>query len=39
MLRRVKGTDCAVHVGYVDERGREIEPADVAIIPTGAHPG
>jgi DNA-binding HxlR family transcriptional regulator len=39
MLRRVRGTDCAVHVGYVDERGREIEPASVAIIPTEAYPG
>jgi hypothetical protein len=39
MLRRVKGTDCAVHVGYVDERGQEIEPGDVAMIPTEAYPG
>ncbi len=39
MLRRVRGTDGPVHVGYVDERGREVEPDDVAVIPTGAYPG
>ena len=39
MLRRVKGTGRPVHVGYIDERGREVEPADVATIPTGAYPG
>ena len=33
MLRRVKGTDCPVHVGFIDERGREVEPANVAVIP------
>jgi DNA-binding HxlR family transcriptional regulator len=37
MLRRVKGTDCAVHVGYIDERGREVEPGDVAVIPQETH--
>ena len=39
MLRRVRGTDGPVHVGYVDERGREVAPDDVAVIPTGAYPG
>jgi DNA-binding HxlR family transcriptional regulator len=39
MLRRVRGTDCPVHVGYVDERGREVEPVNVAMIPTEAYPG
>jgi DNA-binding HxlR family transcriptional regulator len=39
MLRRVKGTDGPVHVGYVDERGREVEPANVAMIPAEAYPG
>ncbi len=38
MLRRVKGTDRPVHVGYIDERGREVAPADVAAIPTAAYP-
>ena len=37
MLRRVEGTDCAVHVGYIDERGREVEPGDVAVIPQETH--
>jgi DNA-binding HxlR family transcriptional regulator len=38
VLRRVKGTDDPVHVGYVDERGQEIEPGDVAMIPTESYP-
>ena len=38
MLRRVRGTDCPVRVGYVDERGREVQPADVAVIPAGSYP-
>ena len=33
MLRRVRGTDCPVHVGYLDDEGREVPPADVAIVP------
>jgi hypothetical protein len=28
-----------VHVGYVDERGREVEPGDVAMIPAEAYLG
>jgi DNA-binding HxlR family transcriptional regulator len=40
MLRRIRGTDCPVHVGFIDEQGREVRPADVAIIPSGTgHPG
>jgi hypothetical protein len=38
MLRRVRGTDRLVRVGYVDERGREVQPADVAVIPAGSYP-
>jgi len=36
MLRRVRGTDCPVRVGYLDEQGREVAPADLAVIATGA---
>jgi DNA-binding HxlR family transcriptional regulator len=36
MLRRIRGTDCPVRVGYLDEQGHEVEPANLAIIPTGA---
>ena len=36
MLRRVRGTDCPVRVGYLDEQGQEVPPADVAVIATGA---
>jgi DNA-binding HxlR family transcriptional regulator len=30
-LRRVRGTDRPVHVGFIDDRGREVAPADVAM--------
>ncbi len=33
VLRRTRGTDLPVHVGYVDSRGNEVALADVAIIP------
>lgn len=39
MLRRVRDTDRAVHVGYVDERGREVEPGNVSIVPGGNYTG
>jgi DNA-binding HxlR family transcriptional regulator len=35
MLRRVRGTDCPVRVGYLDEQGQEVPLADVAVIPAG----
>lgn len=38
VLRRVRGSDRPVHVGFVDERGREIPQADVAMIRTDAYP-
>jgi DNA-binding HxlR family transcriptional regulator len=38
MLRRVRGTDRPVRVGYLDERGREVKPADFALVPTAAYP-
>jgi hypothetical protein len=37
MVRRVRGTDRPVRVGYIDEEGREIKPADFALIPTAAY--
>src|SRR6516225_8600984 len=30
MLRRIRGTDLPVHVGYVDDQGNEVAVADVA---------
>jgi DNA-binding HxlR family transcriptional regulator len=36
MLRRVRGTDCPVHVGYLDDKGREVPLANVAIVPSGS---
>ena len=36
MLRRIRGTGCPVRVGYLDEEGREVLPADLAIVPAGS---
>jgi DNA-binding HxlR family transcriptional regulator len=33
MLRRIRGTDLPVHVGYVDDQGNEVPTGDVAVIP------
>ena len=33
VLRQVRGTDLPVHVGYVDDQGNEVAPADVAMLP------
>ena len=38
MLRRIRGTDLPVHVGYVDDQGNEVIPADVAVIPADSRP-
>jgi DNA-binding HxlR family transcriptional regulator len=35
MLRRVRGTDGPVRVGYLDEQGQEVPLADVTVIPAG----
>jgi DNA-binding HxlR family transcriptional regulator len=39
MLRRVAGTDCPVHVGYIDPDGREVSPDGFAIVPAQPAPG
>jgi hypothetical protein len=36
--RRARGTDRLVRVAFVDDRGREIHPDDVAAVPTPTHP-
>ena len=33
VLRRVRGTELPVHVGYVDDQGNQVALADVAVIP------
>jgi hypothetical protein len=33
MLRRVRGTERPVHVGFIDDRSHEVPRADVAMIP------
>jgi DNA-binding HxlR family transcriptional regulator len=38
MLRRVRGTDRPVRIGYLDQDGREVSPADVVMVPTAAYP-
>ena len=39
VLRRVRGSDRTVHIGCVDDRGREVPQTDVAMIRTDAYPG
>jgi DNA-binding HxlR family transcriptional regulator len=34
MLRRVRGTARPVHIGFIDDRGREVTQEDMAMIPT-----
>jgi DNA-binding HxlR family transcriptional regulator len=36
--RRARATSRPVHVGFIDDRGREIDPDQVAVIKTPAHP-
>jgi DNA-binding HxlR family transcriptional regulator len=36
--RRVRANNRPVHVAFIDDRGREIDPDDVAVIKTPAHP-
>jgi DNA-binding HxlR family transcriptional regulator len=38
ILRRVRGTDDPVHVGFVDGHGREVDPEDVDMVRTAAYP-
>jgi hypothetical protein len=38
MLRRVRGTDHPVRVGFLDTDGHEIPPCDVALIRAAAYP-
>jgi DNA-binding HxlR family transcriptional regulator len=39
VLRRVRDSDRAVHIGFVDDRGQEVAQTDVAMTRTGAYPG
>ena len=39
MLRRRAGTRSPLHVGYVDDEGREVTLADVRMIPAGSAAG
>jgi DNA-binding HxlR family transcriptional regulator len=36
--RRARASDRPVHVGFIDDRGREIAPDEVDVIRTSAHP-
>ncbi|HEY5358108.1 MAG TPA: helix-turn-helix domain-containing protein [Streptosporangiaceae bacterium] len=38
VVRRTADTDRPVHVGFIDDRGREVPPGDVATIRTAAYP-
>lgn len=39
ILRRVRGTDQPVHIGYIDEQGHEVAPEDFEMVKTAAYPG
>jgi hypothetical protein len=39
VLRRIRGTDLPVHVGYLDDQGHEVALTDVAVIPAGPPQG
>jgi len=39
MLRRIRGTDLPVHVGYLDDQGNEVARAEVAMIPATVSQG
>ena len=39
MLRRVAGTDCPVHIGFVDPDGREVSPDGMVMISAYTSPG
>jgi DNA-binding HxlR family transcriptional regulator len=38
ILRRIKGSDRPVHVGFIDDRGREVKRENVAMVRTAAYP-
>lgn len=38
IVRRTRSDDSAVHVGYIDERGREVAAEDVQALRTAAYP-
>jgi len=37
MLRRARATGRPVHVGFIDDRGREVPVAEVAMIPAESY--
>jgi hypothetical protein len=39
ILRRTKDSGLPVHVGFVDDSGREIPRENVAMVPAAADPG
>jgi DNA-binding HxlR family transcriptional regulator len=39
VVRRMRGTDRPVHVGFVDPDGREVDPDQVSLVRTPAYPG
>ncbi len=38
VVRRDRRNDRPIHVGYVDDRGREVAPDNVAWVKTAAYP-
>jgi DNA-binding HxlR family transcriptional regulator len=38
VVRRVEGTDQPVHVGFIDDRGHEVDHTRAAMVPTAIYP-
>jgi hypothetical protein len=38
VIRRARGTGAPLHVGYVDDEGREVALEDVEFAPTANYP-
>jgi DNA-binding HxlR family transcriptional regulator len=38
VIRQVKESERPVHVGFIDDQGREVDHSEVAMVPTAAYP-
>jgi hypothetical protein len=39
VVQRARDTGRPLHVGFIDDHGREVAPGDVQFVPTAAYPG
>jgi hypothetical protein len=38
VVRRIRDTDRPLHVGFIDDEGREVPLSDVSLVRTAAYP-